>query len=176
MCSSGLSVNVSPGRSGRAAGPQWRGQVHFHEGARWKVAGSGGARTEPRDLRIGYFAQHQLEQLDASESPLGHLRRFGGDRAARLTEQQLRDFLAGFGFRGDRVFEPAAPFSGGEKARLVLALLAFQRPNLLLLDEPTNHLDLEMRQALAVRCRIMRARSCWSRTIAICYARSPTSS
>ena len=68
----------------------------------------------------------------------------------RAPEPELRDFLAGFGFRGDRVFEPVAPFSGGEKARLVLALLAYQRPNLLLLDEPTNHLDLEMRQALAV--------------------------
>src|SRR5262249_28356052 len=70
--------------------------------------------------------------------------------AARTTEQELRDFLAGFGFRGDRVFEPVAPFSGGEKARLVLALTSWLRPNLLLLDEPTNHLDLEMRQALSV--------------------------
>ena len=68
----------------------------------------------------------------------------------RAAEADLRDFLAGFGFRGDRVFEPVGPFSGGEKARLVLALIAYQRPNLLLLDEPTNHLDLEMRQALAV--------------------------
>src|SRR6185436_7246894 len=66
------------------------------------------------------------------------------------TEQELRDYLGGFGFRGDRVFEPIAPFSGGEKARLVLALVAYLRPNLMLLDEPTNHLDLEMRQALTV--------------------------
>ena len=70
--------------------------------------------------------------------------------AAKATEQELRDFLAGFGFRGDRVFEPVGPFSGGEKARLMLALTAYLRPNLMLLDEPTNHLDLEMRQALAV--------------------------
>jgi len=101
-------------------------------------------------LRIGYFAQHQLEQLEITESPLQHLRRHGGEAAARSTEQELRSFLGGFGFSGDRVFEPVAPFSGGEKARLVLALVSFRRPNLLLLDEPTNHLDLEMRQALAV--------------------------
>ena len=109
-----------------------------------------GNRTEARDLRIGYFAQHQLEQLTLNDSPLGNLRRAGGQAAAQSTEQELRDFLAGFGFKGDRVFEPVEPFSGGEKARLVLAMVAFQRPNLLLLDEPTNHLDLEMRQALAV--------------------------
>ena len=109
-----------------------------------------GKRTEARDLRIGYFAQHQLEQLDVEESPLEHLRRRGGEAAARSTEQELRAFLGGFGFSGDRVFEPVGPFSGGEKARLVLALVSFRRPNLLLLDEPTNHLDLEMRQALAV--------------------------
>jgi ATP-binding cassette subfamily F protein 3 len=79
-----------------------------------------------------------------------NLKRFGAARAARATEQELRDYLASFGFRGDRVFEPIAPFSGGEKARLVLALVAYLRPNLMLLDEPTNHLDLEMRQALTV--------------------------
>ena len=109
-----------------------------------------GTRTEARDLRLGYFAQHHLEQLKGTESPLENLLRVGGARAARLSEQERRDYLARFGFRGERVFEPVAPFSGGEKARLVLALVTFQRPNLLLLDEPTNHLDLEMRQALAV--------------------------
>jgi ATP-binding cassette subfamily F protein 3 len=81
---------------------------------------------------------------------LAHLKRLGGTNAARATEQELRSFLGKFGFSGDRVFEPVGPFSGGEKARLVLALVSYQRPNLLLLDEPTNHLDLEMRQALAV--------------------------
>src|SRR5438876_896215 len=109
-----------------------------------------GSRAEARDLRIGYFAQHQLEQLSPNDSPLENLRRSGAQRAAQATEQELRDFLAGFGFRGDRVFEPVGPFSGGEKARLVLALIVYLRPNLLLLDEPTNHLDLEMRQALTV--------------------------
>lgn len=78
------------------------------------------------------------------------LKRVGGVRAARSTEQELRNFLGGFGFRGARIFEPIAPFSGGEKARLVLALIAYLKPNLMLLDEPTNHLDLEMREALTL--------------------------
>ncbi|NNK32345.1 MAG: ATP-binding cassette domain-containing protein [Xanthomonadales bacterium] len=103
-----------------------------------------GERRVSRDTRIGYFAQHQLERLDPDRSPLDHLRTVApGDR-----ESELRRYLGGFGFQGDRIFEPVAPFSGGEKARLVLALVIRERPNLLLLDEPTNHLDLEMRQAL----------------------------
>jgi len=115
-----------------------------------ELTAQGGTRTEARDLNIGYFAQHHLEQLKGDESPLENLRRTGGERARRQTEAELRDFLATFGFTGDRVFEAVAPFSGGEKARLVLAIVTYQRPNLLLLDEPTNHLDLEMRQALSV--------------------------
>jgi len=98
-----------------------------------------------QELKIGYFAQHQLDQLRPDDSPLAHLRRLD----PQATEQALRDYLGGFGFAGDRALEPVAPLSGGEKARLVLALIIRQRPNLLLLDEPTNHLDLEMRQALA---------------------------
>ncbi|MEH2921798.1 ABC transporter ATP-binding protein [Samsonia erythrinae] len=97
-----------------------------------------------KGVKLGYFAQHQLEFLRADESPLQHLTRL----AERETEQQLRDYLGGFGFQGDKVTEITARFSGGEKARLVLALIVWQRPNLLLLDEPTNHLDLDMRQAL----------------------------
>ncbi len=97
-----------------------------------------------RKLKVGYFAQHQLELLHAEESPLQHLQQLDGQAG----EQALRNFLGGFGFHGDAAEAPVAPFSGGEKARLVLALLVYQRPNLLLLDEPTNHLDLNMRQAL----------------------------
>ncbi|WP_105663487.1 ABC transporter ATP-binding protein [Cronobacter dublinensis] len=97
-----------------------------------------------KGIKLGYFAQHQLEFLRADESPLQHLARI----APRETEQQLRDYLGGFGFQGDKVTEATERFSGGEKARLVLALIVWQRPNLLLLDEPTNHLDLDMRQAL----------------------------
>ncbi len=104
-----------------------------------------GLREPAQNLRIGYFAQHQLDQLRAADSPIAHLQRCD----PRATEQSLRDYLGGFGFDGERALAPVAPLSGGEKARLVLALLIRQRPNLLLLDEPTNHLDLEMRHALS---------------------------
>lgn len=98
------------------------------------------------NLKIGYFAQHQIEQLENEQSALYHVQRLN----LQATEQSIRNFLGGFGFRGDMVDCPIAPFSGGEKARLALALLVWQRPNLLLLDEPTNHLDLDMRHALTV--------------------------
>lgn len=97
-------------------------------------------------LNIGYFAQHQIEFLRLDDTPLQHLVRL----APNAREQELRNFLGGFGFNGDMALSPVRPFSGGEKARLVLALLVWQRPNLLLLDEPTNHLDLEMRHALTM--------------------------
>lgn len=97
-----------------------------------------------KDIKLGYFAQHQLEYLRADQSPLWHMTSL----APKETEQALRNFLGGFGFQGDKVNEVTKYFSGGEKARLVLALIVWQRPNLLLLDEPTNHLDLDMRQAL----------------------------
>lgn len=97
-------------------------------------------------LNIGYFAQHQIEFLRLDDTPLQHLARL----APNAREQELRNFLGGFGFNGDMALSPVRPFSGGEKARLVLALLVWQRPNLLLLDEPTNHLDLEMRHALTM--------------------------
>jgi ATP-binding cassette subfamily F protein 3 len=104
-----------------------------------------GRRSLSRDTRIGYFAQHQMDQLEPTLSPAAHLLQV----EPGLPESEVRRFLGGFDFSGDRVFDPVAPFSGGEKARLVLALMIRQRPNLLLLDEPTNHLDLEMRQALS---------------------------
>jgi ATP-binding cassette subfamily F protein 3 len=105
-----------------------------------------GERVLSKDTKIGYFAQHQLELLRPEHSPIDHLRDYAPDDR----EQDHRNYLGRFGFGGDRIFEPVAPFSGGEKARLVLALMIRQGPNLLLLDEPTNHLDLEMRQALSV--------------------------
>ena len=105
-----------------------------------------GERDAHKDTLIGYFAQHQVEQLHPEHTPLEHLQQL--DRNAR--EADLRNHLGGFGFTSERALAPVGPFSGGEKSRLVLAMLVYQRPNLLLLDEPTNHLDLEMRQALAV--------------------------
>ena len=145
-----VKLTLSPGDRIALLGRNGAGKSTYMKLLAGELAALCGTRTEARDLRIGYFAQHQLEQLAPKESALQNLRRVGAALAARATEQELRDFLAGFGFRGDRVFEPVGPFSGGEKARLVLALVTYLRPNLLLLDEPTNHLDLEMRQALAV--------------------------
>jgi len=105
-----------------------------------------GKRVEGKDLKIGYFAQHQLEQLRLSESPLQHMIRL--DSTTR--EQEYLNYLGGFDFKGDMARTPCEHFSGGEKSRLALALLIWTRPNLLLLDEPTNHLDLEMRHALTL--------------------------
>jgi ATP-binding cassette subfamily F protein 3 len=105
-----------------------------------------GTATLGKGLVIGYFAQHQVEMLRHDESPLWHLQKI----APTTREQELRNFLGGFNFPGDMVTSSIAPFSGGEKARLALALIVWQRPNLLLLDEPTNHLDLETREALTL--------------------------
>jgi ATP-binding cassette subfamily F protein 3 len=100
-----------------------------------------------KGVKVGYFAQHQVEMLRDDESPLWHLKRIADSRAR---EQDLRDYLGGFNFPGDMATGPVENFSGGEKARLALSLIVWQRPNLLLLDEPTNHLDLETREALTV--------------------------
>ena len=104
-----------------------------------------GERVAHPDLRIGYFAQHTVESLVAGTSPIDHLK----ELAPNTATQEFRNFLGGWQFPGDRAFEAIDNFSGGEKARLALALIAWRKPNLLLLDEPTNHLDLEMREALA---------------------------
>lgn len=109
-----------------------------------------GAFSPAKEMRLGYFAQHQLEQLHPEESPLLHVQQVAKAMGAPIGEQEGRDYLGSFGFMGDRVNEAVGVFSGGEKARVVLAMLVYQRPNLLLLDEPTNHLDLEMRTALSL--------------------------
>ncbi len=141
---SGLRLLIAPGERIGLLGPNGAGKSTLVQTIAGQLAPLSGDVMRSPDLKIGYFAQHQLEQLDPKASPILHLRRID----PKATEQQLRDFLGGFNFRGDRAFEAVAPFSGGEKARLALAMVVYQRPNLLLLDEPTNHLDLDMRHAL----------------------------
>ena len=142
---SGVNLILSPGDRIGLLGHNGAGKSTLVKLLAGEHAPMAGARECAKDLRIGYFAQHQLEQLRPADSPLEHLQPL----APNMSEQQLRDFLGGFGF-GDRAASPVAPFSGGEKARLVLAMLVLRKPNLLLLDEPTNHLDLDMRHALTV--------------------------
>jgi ATP-binding cassette subfamily F protein 3 len=141
----GLDWNLLVGERIGLLGPNGAGKSTLLKAIAGRLPPLSGERLTAQGLRIGYFAQHQVEQLRADESPLWHLARL--DPAAR--EQELRDFLGGFDFRGDMASAPVGRFSGGEKARLTLALLVRERPNLLLLDEPTNHLDIEMREALA---------------------------
>lgn len=120
------------------------GKSTFIKTVAGELAPLSGVFTTGKGLKIGYFAQHQVEMLRNDESPLWHLMKIAPD----TREQELRNFLGSFHFHGDMATSPIAPFSGGEKARLALALIVWQRPNLLLLDEPTNHLDLDMREAL----------------------------
>jgi ATP-binding cassette subfamily F protein 3 len=126
-------------------GPNGAGKSTLVKTLVGELAPMTGERKAHPDLRIGYFAQHTVESLVAGTSPLDHLRKIAPD----VANQELRDFLGKWNFPGDRAFEVIDTFSGGEKARLALALIAYRRPNVLLLDEPTNHLDLDMREALA---------------------------
>jgi ATP-binding cassette subfamily F protein 3 len=140
------SITIAPGDRIGLLGPNGAGKSSLIKVLSGEMPALSGELQTAEALHIGYFAQHQLEQLRLDESPLWHLQKL--DKQA--TEKDLRNFLGGFDFCGDKVNEAIGPFSGGEKARLVLALLVYQNPNLLLLDEPTNHLDLEMRHALSV--------------------------
>lgn len=149
-----LKIQLMPGQRVGLIGPNGAGKSTLIKYLAGELIAKKGEAWQAQDLKIGYFAQHQLEQLKLEQTALDHLRDIDksmddtGNKRAR--EQDLRNFLGGFGFHGERVDEPITPFSGGEKARLVLALLVYQKPNLLLLDEPTNHLDLQMRHALSV--------------------------
>jgi len=141
-----IDLQLMPGQRIGLIGANGAGKSTLIKCLAGELAVMQGELWTAQDLHIGYFAQHQIEQLHVDQSPLAHMRKL--DKEAR--EQDLRNYLGGFGFQGERVDEAVAPFSGGEKARLVLALLVYQRPNLLLLDEPTNHLDLDMRHALSM--------------------------
>ncbi len=141
-----VNVTLAPGDRIGLLGANGAGKSTLVRLLAGELTALAGEHIPHTHLNVGYFAQHQLDQLDADGSPLGHLLDLDG----KLGEQDARRFLGGFAFRGDRVFEPVRRFSGGERARLALALLVYRRPNLLLLDEPTNHLDLDMRHALEI--------------------------
>ncbi|GAB3679712.1 ABC-F family ATP-binding cassette domain-containing protein [Salinisphaera aquimarina] len=140
----GIKLRLVPGDRIAILGRNGAGKSTVMKLLAGELAPMHGESQPDRYLNIGYFAQHQLEQLDDTASPYAHLQR----AAPKASEQHIRDFLGGFDFHGDKALEAIGPFSGGEKARLALALVVFDRPNLLLLDEPTNHLDLDMRHAL----------------------------
>ena len=141
-----INVTLLPGSRIGLLGPNGAGKSTFMDALRGTGTLLSGERTCGEHLAIGYFAQHQLEALDLDASPFLHLQRL----SPRASEQSVRNFLGGFDFHGDEALSPIRSFSGGEKARVALAVIAWQKPNLLLLDEPTNHLDLEMRQALTM--------------------------
>ena len=141
-----VNLTLSPGQRIGLLGANGAGKSTLVRMLAGELSPQAGHRRPSNNLEVGYFAQHRLEQLDPDASPLLQLKRL--DPAC--SEQVMRDFLGRFGFNGDRVSESAGPMSGGEKARLTLALVIYGRPNLLLLDEPTNHLDLDMRHALGL--------------------------
>ncbi|EHY78190.1 ABC transporter ATP-binding protein [Stutzerimonas stutzeri ATCC 14405 = CCUG 16156] len=141
-----VKLQLVPGARIGLLGPNGAGKSTLIKTLAAELVPLGGRLQRGENLVVGYFAQHQLDSLDPKASPLLHLQRI----APNEREQTLRDFLGGFDFRGARCDEPVLNFSGGEKARLALALIAWGKPNLLLLDEPTNHLDLEMRLALTL--------------------------
>ncbi len=141
-----VKLQLVPGARIGLLGPNGAGKSTLIKNLAGELEPISGRLQRGENLSVGYFAQHQLDSLDAKATPLLHLQRL----APTEREQTLRDFLGGFDFRGARLDEPVLNFSGGEKARLALALIAWEKPNLLLLDEPTNHLDLEMRLALTM--------------------------
>jgi ATP-binding cassette subfamily F protein 3 len=142
---SGVEWSVLPGDAIGLLGPNGAGKSTLLKSIVGDLPLLSGKLHRAQGLRIGYFAQHQVDQLRLDETPIWHLEKL----AAGEREQVFRDYLGGFDIRGDQVTQKVASFSGGEKARLALALIVWQRPNLLLLDEPTNHLDIEMRESLA---------------------------
>jgi ATP-binding cassette subfamily F protein 3 len=142
----GINLTLLPGSRIGLLGPNGAGKSTLMDALREQDSLLAGQRTSGEHLAIGYFAQHQLESLDLGASPFLHLQRL----SPKASEQSIRNFLGGFNFHGDEALSAIRSFSGGEKARVALAVIAWQKPNLLLLDEPTNHLDLEMRQALTM--------------------------
>ncbi|MFV2028947.1 ATP-binding cassette domain-containing protein [Neisseria sp. S1] len=143
---SGVNLSIESGARYGLLGVNGSGKSTFIKALAGELQPMAGQLLKSDKLNIGYFAQHQLDTLRADQSPIWHIQQL----SPQVREQEIRNFLGGFNFIGDMATQKIEPFSGGEKARLALALMVWQKPNLLLLDEPTNHLDLDMRHALTV--------------------------
>jgi len=141
-----VKISIVPGRRIGLLGPNGAGKSTLLKTLCEEIPMVNGQRNSGEHLKMGYFAQHKLESWDVNASGALILQRM----KPTASDQEIRNFLGGFGFSGDKALEVIEPFSGGEKARLALACVAWQKPNLLILDEPTNHLDIEMREALAM--------------------------
>jgi ATP-binding cassette, subfamily F, member 3 len=146
----GIDRSVLAGQRIGILGANGQGKSTLVKTIAGELAPLAGEIVEGKGLKIGYFAQQELDVLSPGDGPLMHLVRLARDAGPPAREQELRDFLGSFRFTGEMVAQPVGTLSGGEKARLVLAMLVWQRPNLLLLDEPTNHLDLTTREALSM--------------------------
>jgi ATP-binding cassette subfamily F protein 3 len=144
-----VDFQLLPGDRIGLLGPNGAGKSTFIKVLANQLKIQSGEYRLAKETKIGYFAQHQLEQLHDEHSPIEHLQQIDDLLSKRTREADLRNYLGRFGFSNDMALAKIQNFSGGEKSRLVLAMLIYQKPNLLLLDEPTNHLDLEMREALA---------------------------
>ena len=143
---SNVKISLCPGDRIGLLGVNGAGKSTFVKSLKGELPLLKGNKYEGKNLKIGYFSQHQVDDLDLEQSPIDHLIKVNED----ATESEIRNFLGGFNFTGDKTKNTIKNFSGGEKARLALSIIAFQKPNLLLMDEPTNHLDMDMRQALTV--------------------------
>ena len=141
-----VNLGIAPNDRIGLIGPNGAGKSSLIKLLAGELIATSGRRDTGNGLKIGYFAQHQIDHLVMTETPLDHMRKI----AEKTPEKELRSFLGSFGFSDNRVFDVIKHFSGGEKSRLALALIVWQQPNLLLLDEPTNHLDLDMRHALSL--------------------------
>ena len=147
---SGVNRSVLAGQRIGILGANGQGKSTLVKTIAREIEALAGTLTEGKGLHIGYFAQQELDVLSSDSSPLEHMVRLARDVGPQAREQELRNFLGSFNFAGDMMTQAVGTMSGGEKARLVLAMIVWQRPNLLLLDEPTNHLDLATREALSV--------------------------
>ena len=147
-----VNLSIAPGDRIGLLGPNGAGKSTLIKSIVGSISLIDGQREAGTNFKVGYFSQHQVDDLDLSISAFTHIQRLDETQ----TEKQIRTYLGGFNFKGDKVKDPIHLFSGGEKARLAFAIISYQKPNILLMDEPTNHLDMEMRHALTIALQTFR--------------------